>query len=151
MMHAVPANEADLCVQCHQARAEVDISLLRIQHPASPFGPEAPQWTLSRQHYCAACYRQAEHDQNQRELAKLLMALLPMVWLGFSGALIYGCLYPSPATAPVEAHLFFFGTSLAAFYAIPATIYRRFRHRHPAPEAPDAGPAPVEAQSVSGR
>jgi len=62
------------------------------------------------------------------------MTLLPMVWFLFSGVLIYGSLYADPATAPMEAHLFFFGMSLAAFYAIPATIYRRFKRLDPMPE-----------------
>lgn len=146
----------DRCVQCHQAHPEVDIGVLSIQHPASPFGPEAPQWTLSQQHYCGTCYRRAEQDQNWQQLTKLWMTLLPMGWFLFSGVLIYGSLYSDPATAPIEAHLFFFGMSLAAFYAIPATIYRRFKRLNPMPEpfaAADAGlevvPGLVEDQSLS--
>ncbi len=127
IMHAVPASGPKRCIQCHQADSEIDIGVLHIQHPASSFNAEAPKWTLSQQQYCNACYRRAEQDQHQRELAKLWMALLPMGWMVFSGAFIYSCLYPNPGVAPLEAHLFFFGTSLAAFYAIPATIYRRFK------------------------
>lgn len=147
-MHGVPAGEPDHCVHCHQAHPEVHIGVLSMQHPASPFGSAAPQWTLSQQPYCAACYRRAERAQHQRELAKLWMALLPMGWLLLSGALIYGCLYPDPATAPIEAHLFFFGTALAAFYAIPATIYRRFKRLDTMVST--AVPTPIEDQSLSG-
>ncbi len=137
----------DHCVQCHQAHPEVDIGVLSVNHSASRLGSKAPQMTLSRRQYCGACYRRAEQEQHQQELAKLWMALLPTGWFLFSGALIYGSLYPSPATAPIEAHLFFFGTSLATFYAIPATIYRRFKRLNPTPETSSTIPAPVELSS----
>ncbi len=140
----------DRCVQCNQAYPEVDIGLLRIQSPASSFGSEAPQWTLNREQYCATCYRQAERHQHRRELAKLWMVLLPMVWFLLSGTLIYGSFYPNPATAPAEVHLFFFGTTLAAFYAIPATIYRMFKRLDSPPETSDAVPALADDQSLSG-
>lgn len=141
----------DRCVQCHQAHPEVDIGLLRIQYPASSLGSGAPQWTLSQQQYCHACYRQASQDQHRRELAKLWMALLPMMWFLVSGALLYSGLYPDPAIAPVEVHLFFLGTTLAAFYAIPATIYRRFKRLDPVPKPTEAVPEPGEDQSLSER
>ncbi len=149
-MHTVPASGSKRCSQCHQDQPEVDIGVLRVQHPASPFAAEAPTWTLSQQPYCATCYRQAERYQHQRELAKLWMALLPMGWFGLSGALLYGILYTDPATAPMEVHLFFFGTTLAAFYAIPATIYRRFKRLDPTSETSGATLAPsVENQPLS--
>ncbi|WP_143308365.1 hypothetical protein [Candidatus Entotheonella palauensis] len=140
----------DRCIQCHQAQPEVDIGVLHIRHSASPLGSETPPWSLSRQHYCAACYRHAEQDQHRQQLAKLWMALLPMGWFLVSGTLIYGILYPDPATAPIEAHLFFFGTLLAAFYAIPATIYHRFKRLNPMPETLEAASAPVTNQSLTG-
>lgn len=148
-MHAVPASGPKRCIQCHQADSEIDIGVLHIQHPASSFNAEAPKWTLSQQQYCNACYRRAEQDQHQRELAKLWMALLPMGWMVFSGAFIYSCLCPNPGVAPLEAHLFFFGTSLAAFYAIPATIYRRFKRLDPTPRTFEAAQSPIEDQLLS--
>ena len=115
----------DRCVQCHQAQADIDVGLLHIQHLSSPFGAEP--WTMSRQQYCHTCYRQVEREQHRRELAKLWMALLPMMWFLVGGLLLYSGLYSDPATTPVEVHLFFLGTTLAAFYAVPVTIYRHYK------------------------
>jgi len=60
-------------------------------------------------------------------------------------ALLYVGLYPNPATAPVEVHLFFFGTTLAAFYAIPATIDRCYKRLDPLPETTETLSVPVES------
>ncbi len=142
-IHTMP----DRCVQCHQAYPEVDIGLLRVMHPAKGLQTGLPQMTHSRQQYCLACYRQAERRQNLLSLAKLLMALLPMMWFLFGGIFIYSGLYASPATAPIEVHMFYFGPSLAAFYAIPACIVKIVKRLDPMPETPAALPEAVEMGS----
>jgi hypothetical protein len=134
----------DRCVQCHQVHPGVEVDLLRIKHPTSPFGVEAPLWTLIRQQYCHTCYRQAEQEQHRQQLAKLWMALLPMMWFLVGGTLLYVGLYPNPATTPVEVHLVFFGTTFTAFYAVPATIYRRFKRLDPVAKTSEAIPASRE-------
>ncbi len=138
----------DRCVQCHQAYAEVNIGLLRVMHPAKGLQTGLPQMIHSRQPYCLACYRQAERRQNWQSLAKLLMALLPMMWFLMGGIFIYSGLYANPATAPTEVHIFYFGTSLAAFYAIPTCIVRLIRRLDPIPdETPRSLPEAVEVGS----
>lgn len=138
----------DRCVQCQQANAEVDIGLLRVMHPAKGIPTGLPQMTHSRQQYCLAYYRQAERRQNLQSLAKLSMTLLPMMWFLFGGIFIYSGLYASPATAPLEVHIFYFGTSLAAFYAIPACIYKLVKRLDPIPdEASTALPKAAEVGS----
>ena len=117
----------DRCGQCQQAVADIDVGVLRVQHLKSPHTSSTPPWMLDRQPYCQSCYRQAAQAQHRRELARLWMALLPMLWFLASAALLYGGLYPDPATAPLEVHLFFFSSTLAVFYFFPAVIYRRFQ------------------------
>ncbi len=142
------ATQFDRCVQCHQATAEVDIGLLRIMHPAKGLQTGLPHMTHSRQQYCLACYRQAERRQNLQSLAKLWMTLLPMTWFVCGGFFIYSGLYSSPANAPMEVHIFYFGTSLTAFYAIPACIYNVMKRLDPMPEkTPASLPETVEAGS----
>lgn len=120
----------DQCVQCHQANSEIDVGLLSVPHPPQRgFQTGLPHMTHRRQSYCLACFREAERRQNLQSLAKLLMTLLPMMWFVLGGIFIYSGLYASPAVAPPEIHIFYFGTSLAAFYAIPACICNLVKKR----------------------
>ena len=138
----------DRCIQCQQAVADIDVGVLRIQHAGSPRASAAPPWTISRRSYCQTCYRQAEQAQHQRNLARLWMALLPMMWFLVSGVLLYGGLYPNPATAPLEAHLFFLSSTFAAFYFFPAAVYRRFKRLDDATETISPGKDHTLASAV---
>ncbi len=112
------------CRLCHRPNPDVKVDLLRVKRLPPGQREGAYRWAHIPCEYCQSCFYRVERAQTVQSLVRALMVGLPMAWLMFGAALLYGFWYTDPATVSLEMHMLFAGSSLAGFIGIPYGLCR---------------------------